>query len=326
MTIDARPKPTLSRTAIVASMVLAFLCGAGIATQSRINGELGRQLNDGFAAAAISFGSGLVIVLIALAFSRSGRRGARQVASAVRTRRIPFWYLLGGGAGAFLVLTQGLVAGILGVALFTIGIVAGQTVSGLFIDRRGLGTMQPKPLTVQRLVGSVLALIAVGIAVSAQLSTAVPLWMLVLPFLAGTGTGWQQAVNGQVREIAESALTATLINFTVGTLVLVIALLIDSTVQGWPAHLPTAPWLYLGGAIGVFFIAAAAVLVPVIGVLLLGLGTIAGQLVTSLVIDQIAPAAGQTTAVTTVVGTGLTLVAVGIAAVPARKRRVRGKA
>jgi transporter family-2 protein len=326
MTIDARPKPTLSRTAIVASMVLAFLCGAGIATQSRINGELGRQLNDGFAAAAISFGSGLVIVLIALAFSRSGRRGARQVAFAVRTRRIPFWYVLGGGAGAFLVLTQGLVAGILGVALFTIGIVAGQTISGLFIDRRGLGTMQPKPLTVQRLVGSVLALIAVGIAVSAQLSTAVPLWMLVLPFLAGTGTGWQQAVNGQVREIAESALTATLINFTVGTLVLVIALLIDSTVQGWPAHLPTAPWLYLGGAIGVFFIAAAAVLVPVIGVLLLGLGTIAGQLVTSLVIDQIAPAAGQTTAVTTVVGTGLTLVAVGIAAVPARKRRVRGKA
>ena len=49
------------------ALVIALLCGALVALQSRINGELGSRLGDGFTAAAISFGSGLVILAIALA-------------------------------------------------------------------------------------------------------------------------------------------------------------------------------------------------------------------------------------------------------------------
>lgn len=309
-----------SRVVTVFSVALAVLCGAGVASQSRINGALGASIGDGFAAALISFGSGLVLMLVALAISPQGRRGARQVAREVRTRAIPFWYVLGGAAGAFLVLSQGLVAGILGVALFTVGIVAGQTIGGLVVDRRGLGTMAANPLTVQRLVGSALALVAVGVAVSAQLAGSVPFWMLILPFIAGAGTSWQQAVNGQVKAIANSAITATLNNFIVGTIILGVAFVIHSLIVGWPTHLPTQPWLYIGGAIGVFFIAMASILVKSIGVLLLGLATIAGQLVASLVIDLIFPAE-TAIAATTIIGTLLTLVAVAIAAWPRRNSR-----
>jgi bacterial/archaeal transporter family-2 protein len=315
--MNSSSHPPASRALVAVTVACAVVFGAFVALQSRINGELGRALDNGYLAAVISFGSGLVLLCIAMLASRVGRQGLGRVVSTVRAGRVPVWYVLGGGAGAFLVLSQGLTASALGVALFTVATVCGQTLSGLLLDRRGLGTMSPKPLTVPRVAGSMLALVAVVWAVSAQLQSDIPVWMILMPFLAGLGIGWQQAVNGQVRGIAGSALTATFVNFVVGTTVLVVAFAVHTVVAGPPRALPADPWLYLGGLIGVVFIAGAAVAVRITGVLLLGLGTIAGQLVMSLVLDLTVPAVGHTVAWTTVAGTALTLVAVGIASVPA---------
>ncbi len=308
-----------SRAAIVLAVLVAMLCGAGIAAQARINGDLGKQLGDGVLAALISFGVGLVIVAVIVAIAPTGRRGLRRVVGALVEREIPWWYVAGGAAGAFLVASQGLVASIVGVALFSVAIVAGQTVSGLVIDARGLGAMTPKPVTPQRLVGSVLALVVVVASASAQVRADVPVLLLILPLLAGFGIGWQQAVNGQVREISGSAITATFINFVVGTTVLLVATLVHVAFVGWPASFPADPVLYLGGVVGVLFIAGAAVIVRVTGVLLLGLGTIAGQLFASVLLDLFLPVEGHTLSVATVVGAALTLVAVGIAAIPRRR-------
>ncbi|MGV8886344.1 MAG: DMT family transporter [Microbacteriaceae bacterium] len=308
-----------TRTAVALGVTLALVFGAGVAVQTRINGELGRQLGDGYLAALISFGSGLVVLSVALLFMPSGRNGLRTIVGMVRRRDMPWYYVLGGTAGAFVVLSQGLTAAVLGVALFTVAIVAGQTISGLALDRRGMGTMRPKALTVARIAGSALTLVAVGIAVSAQIVGNIPLWMLVMPFISGLGIGWQQAVNGQVRVQSGSALTATFVNFVVGFTLLLIATLVHSAFAGWPTALPQTWWLYSGGMIGVIFIAAAAVLVRTTGVLLLGLGTIAGQLLSSLLLDVIVPPEGREIVATTVVGTLLALVAVAIAALPSRK-------
>lgn len=310
------------RAATIPLLGLGFLCGAGVAAQSRVNGELGARIGDGFAAALISFGVGLVLMAIALALIPSGRRGVRRVVAAVRTRTIPFWHVLGGACGAFFVLTQGLTAAILGVALFSVGVVAGQTIGGLVVDRRGLGTIPSRPLTIQRVVGSVLALGAAVLGASSEFSGSVPVWMFVLPLIAGSIQSFQQALNGQVRQVSESTVTTTFGNFVVGTTVLAVAFVIHSLIVGWPTHLPSEPWLYLGGALGIVFIAISAAIVRALGVLLLGLATIAGQLVTSLVIDVIAPTSREGVTLTTVLGTVLTLVAVSIAAIPRRGRSV----
>jgi transporter family-2 protein len=298
-----------------------MLCGAGIALQSRINGELGKRLGDGVTAAVISFGSGLLILIVAMAIAPAGRRGLRRVVGALRGRELPWWYVAGGAAGAFLVLSQGVAAAVLGVALFTVSVVAGQTVSGLVLDRVGLGPGGRRPITPARLAGALIALAAVTWAVSSQFGGGVPAWLMLLPLLAGLGLGWQQAVNGQVRVVASSALTATFINFTVGTTVLLVLMAIDWSIRGLPAALPTEPWLYAGGAIGCVFIAAAALLVRVTGVLLLGLATVAGQLVTALLLDVFAPTSTQPVAASTVGGTLLALVAVAVASVRWRGRR-----
>jgi transporter family-2 protein len=284
-----------------------------------VNGELARQLGDGFVAAIISFGSGLVILAIAVVASPAGRRGMSKFRAAIADGSLPWWHALGGSVGALFVLSQGLAVGLVGVALFTIAVVAGQTISGLFIDRRGIGNVAPKPLSTGRLVGSALAFVSVVLAVSVDVASATQIWLLVLPFVAGLGMGWQQAVNGEVRAATGSPMLATFTNFLVGATVLAVLAVVHLVIVGLPSSYPTAPWLYLGGIIGVLFIAGAAIVVGPLGVLLLGLCSISGQLITSLVLDIVAPTPGHALTITTVIGTVLTLVAVGVAAIPSRR-------
>ena len=296
----------------------ALACGAGLATQSRINGELGQQLGDGFSAALFSFASGFVVVAAAMLLMPSGRRGLMVVRGALRRREIPWWYVWGGAAGAFFVLTQGLTASLLGIAVFTVAVVAGQTLSGVLIDRRGIGATKPRAVTVTRALGALLMLAAVVLVVSAQPIEAVSPWLVVMPFIAGFVSGWQQAVNGQVRVLSGSPVTATFMNFIAGTSALAIATLVYVGVAGQPVAWPPNPVLYLGGLLGVTFIALGSILAPRIGVLVLALGTISGQLVTSLLLDLLVPAEGHPLTWTTVAGTALTLVALGIASLPIR--------
>ncbi|MET0975273.1 MAG: DMT family transporter [Leifsonia sp.] len=304
-----------SRLPLVIALTCAVVAGVLVAIQSRLNGELGRRLDDGFAAALISFGSGLVILLVALAIWAPGRAGYRRLPAALRDGTLRWWMLLGGAAGAFLVLSQGLTVAVLGVALFSVATVAGQSISGLLVDRTRLVSGGPRPFTIPRVAGAALAIVGVAVAVSAQLRGDVPPWMLLLPFLAGLGLGWQQAVNGRVRDTAGSALTATVGNFLVGTVVLLVAFLVHAGLDGAPTAMPAEPWLYLGGAIGCIFIAAAAVLVNITGTLLLSLAMIAGQLVAAVAIDAMFPAGHAPLGIATVTGTLLALGAVAVASI-----------
>lgn len=297
------------------AIVFAVACGALTALQSRVNGELARAIDDPYTAATISFGSGFAILLVALAAWRPGRRGLGRVTVALRDRGLAWWMVLGGLAGAWFVTTQGLSVGVVGVALFTVAIVAGQTLGGILFDLIGLGPGGRRPLTTTRVIGALLALAAVAWAVSAQLSREVPILLMLLPFLAGIGAGWQQAVNGRVRSIAESALTATVINFGVGTVALVVVMLVHAASAGWPHSLPGELWLYAGGAIGCIFIAGQAVLVRIVGVLVLALCGVAGQLTAALLLDLLLPATERPVDLATIGGTVLALVAVVIASV-----------
>jgi transporter family-2 protein len=300
-------------------VALSALSGAAFAVQSRINGELGVRLGDGVLAALLSFGIGLVLLVVLVPLMPAARRGVAMVGAALRGGSLRFWQCLGGLSGAFLVATQSLTVGVIGVAIFSVGLVAGQTGSSLLVDRAGLGPAGHQPLTWPRIVGAGLALSAVAGAMSDRIQGGIALWLVVLPLIAGAGIAVQQAVNGQIRAVAGSALTAALVNFAAGTALLTVAWLAVRVIQGAPPALPTEPWLYLGGPLGVVFIWVAAVVVRWTGVLLLGLSTIAGQLVGAVALDLVAPAAQVRLHAATVAGATLTLLAVGIAALPGRQ-------
>ena len=292
----------------------ACLAGLLLAVQSRINGALGARLGDGLETAVISFGVGLVVLVLWTACTPSARRGLSRVLQEVRSRgALRWWQCLGGVCGAYLVFSQGVSADVLGVALFTVAVVAGQVISGLVVDRFGLGPAGPQRVTGARTVGAGLTVVAVLIAVSAKLGGASGSWMVVLPLLAGVGMAWQQAVNGRIKQTSDSTLAATTLNFGTGTFAALLALVVQSAAAGLPEAPPSEPWLYLGGLLGIFVIGGAALLVRYTGVLLLSMGMVAGQLVGALLLDLLLPSQGSQVEPSTVLGIGLTLIAVAIA-------------
>lgn len=303
------------------AVVATVLAGVGVATQSRINGELGQRFDDGFTAALVSFSSGWVLLLVIVLSTRRGRAAVRRIPAALRAGELPWWMLLGGAAGGFFVLSQGLVAGILGVAIFTVALVSGQTVTGMVADARGFAGARVTPPTLARVSGAALTVLAVVVAVAGELGGSIPWPALILPLLAGVGAGMQQAMNGRVRQVSGSPLAATLVNFTVGTAALLVVTAVSLAVNGLPAQPPTEAYLYAGGAVGVVFIAIQAAAVARVGVLLLGMCLVLGQLMAAVVFDSVA-AIGPALQVQTVAAVVLTAVGIVVATLD-RWRRPR---
>ncbi|GAA1686686.1 DMT family transporter [Microcella alkalica] len=314
MTTDRR-----SALLVAAACAATVVAGLGVAAQHRVNGELGQVIDDGFTAALISFSSGLVLLLVATAASPRARAAFRAIRPLLASGELRWWMLLGGFGGAFLVLGQSLVASILGVAIFTVATVTGQTAMGLWIDATGFAGSRRAPVTTQRLLGTLLTLAAVVVAVAPEIGGRVPVAALLLPLLAGLGVGAQAAVNGRVRTATGSPIAATTINFIIGTTALAVATGVHLLIAGLPDRLPSDPALYIGGALGAGFIAIQTITVARIGVLILGLCLVMGQLVGALVLDLVLPIGVATTA-STAIGAALTLVGVLIAAIPSRRR------
>ncbi|HSN35823.1 MAG TPA: DMT family transporter [Arthrobacter sp.] len=309
------------RLPFLAGLPLAVAAGLLMPVQGRINGALGTALGDGIAAAVVSFSTGLVLMIVISLVLPRGRAGLRRILPAVRGREFPRYYVLAGFIGGIFVFAQSFTVGLLGVALFTVAAVTGQTLSGLLVDRMGIGPAGRRSITGVRVLGSILTVAAVAWAVSPRFSGAGPgpgelLVPVLLPVLAGFLVSFQQAMNGTATVHYGTPLAATLMNFVAGAVMLWAALLVKLAVAGPGNALPPEWWYYLGGPMGCVFIGVGALLVRSLGVLVTGLGMIAGQLLGSLALDIAVPAPGTVVALPTVLGTLLTLGAILLASLP----------
>ncbi|GAA2069229.1 DMT family transporter [Aeromicrobium halocynthiae] len=287
--------PVFSRGLRIVAVPLMLLAGGLVAVQSQVNGQLAAGIGTGpragLTAALVSFSSGLLLVAVVVASSPRNRAGVGRLVAAVRHRELRWYELSGGVFGAYLVATQGLTVATIGVALFTVAVTAGQSSSALLVDHLGLGPSGRLPLSVPRAVAAAFAVLAVALAAGERVVTAVDLStvvLVVLPLLAGAGAALQQALNGRVSRVA-GPWTTTLNNFVVGTTTLLLAVPLSFLRPGSVDGLPDEWWLYLGGAMGVGFIALAAWLVKVHGVLVLSLCMIAGQVVSAELIELASP-------------------------------------
>ncbi len=292
----------------------AFVVGLLNALQSRMNGGLSSEWDSPVMAGVWSFGTGLIVLTVLVLALPPVRRGVLQVGRGLRASRLRWWQLAGGLCGGLFVITQSAAVPIIGVAAFTIGVVAGQAANSLVVDRYGLGPRGVIAVTPQRLIAAIIAVIAVAVAVSGRWSTpdGIPVVPIAAAFGAGLLVAVQQALNGRVTQVSGSAISATWVNFLLGLLLLAVVLGSSAAL----GHVDIAPlsgvdaWYYASGVVGVTFIALAAWAVPRIGVLITALLAVAGQLTSALILDLVLPTEGSTVSPGLVAGLLLAFLAV----------------
>jgi len=292
---------------------LAALSGLLIALQARANGELSHRLGNGLQAALVSFTSGLIIIFVIALFNPSIKEGVRTLRRAVIAKAIPPWTLFAGMLGASFVAVQTQIVPLIGVAIYSVAAIAGQSAISLVVDRIGLTGGGKKEITPRRVTAAFVTVFAVFISVADRLDGKdLSIAAVILGVLAGTIVGVQRAMNGQINEHSQQSFTTSLLNFAMGTTFLLVILLFAMTLGGMKlSPLPAGPWwIYTGGAIGVIYVAFTSTIVQHLGVLTFTLISVGGQLAGSLLIDLYSPTDGVQVSIYLVSGIVLTYLGV----------------
>jgi len=297
---------------------LAALSGVMIAFQARANGELSYRLDNAPQAALVSFSSGLFFITIYAIFSPKIKEGIRRLKAAVSSGEIPKIRLLAGSLGGAFVALQTSVVTLIGVALYSVASIAGQSAVSLFVDRIGLTGGGVKLISPRRIAAAFITVIAVLVSVLDKLEADnFQLFALLLAVIAGALVGVQRALNGQINEHSQNSYTTSLLNFITGTSFLtlfIIILIALGRVEVQP--LPIGPWwIYTGGVIGVIYIAATSLIVQHLGVLTFTLFSVGGQLIASLLLDIYSPTQGVSVSWYLVSGIAMTYIGVLIGGV-----------
>jgi bacterial/archaeal transporter family-2 protein len=293
--------------------LLAALSGALIALQARANGELSHRLDNGLQAALVSFSSGLLIILIITPFSPQIKEGIRNLRGAVARKEIARWKLFAGALGGSFVAIQTQIVPLIGVAIYSVASIAGQTAMSLVVDRIGLTGGGKKLISPRRVIAAVLTVIAVLVSVWDRIdANNLSMVAVTSGCIAGAVVGIQRALNGQINEHSHQSFTTSLLNFIMGTSFLSILILAGLILgKSHLTPLPAGPWwIYTGGVIGVIYIAFTSTIVQHLGVLTFTLFSVGGQLVGSLIIDLVSPTDGVSVSAYLITGIAMTYVGV----------------
>ena len=304
--------------------LLAALSGAMIALQARANGELSHRLNNGLQAALVSFGSGLLIIFVITLFNSTIKEGIKNLRKAVANKEIARWKLFAGALGGSFVAIQTQIVPLIGVAIYSVASIAGQTAMSLVVDRIGLTGGGKKLISPRRVLAAFLTVLAVLVSVWDRIdANNLSMFAVTAGGIAGAIVGIQRALNGQINEYSHQSFTTSLLNFITGTsflLILIVAGLILGRNKLSP--LPSGPWwIYTGGVIGVIYIAFTSTIVQHLGVLTFTLFSVGGQLVGSLIIDLVSPTDGVS--VSAYLVTGIVMTYAGVIAGGVGSSRVK---
>lgn len=299
-----------------AALGLAALGGVASAAQSAVNAELGERVGNAAIGAVVNNLGGVVLVLLGLLVLPSMRTGL----AALRHSRLPWWAYLGGLGGAAIVIVATYVVPVLGVAVFTIAQVAGNSVGGLTVDRVGLAPAGRLALTGPRLAGAVLGIGAVALAQTGRPVGELAVGLVLLAVFGGVAVALQAALNGRV-SAASSTAAGTAINFAVSTPAVIVAAIGLGALDVLPsAHWPTEWHLYVGGLLGVGIVVTLLLAVRSVGVFRTGLAIVAGQLGGAVLLDTLR-ADQPVVSLPVLAGTLLTLSAVAVSGLRTRTRR-----
>ena len=111
--------------------------------------------------------------------------------------------------------------------------------------------------------------------------------LLFVALLAGAMMPTQAATNNKMALVTGSPILAAFLSFMVGTVALLACVVVAGTPMTSFAAIKDAPPIaWAGGLFGAFFVTAAVLLVPRMGVAMTFSALIAGQMIVTLIIDH----------------------------------------
>jgi transporter family-2 protein len=110
---------------------------------------------------------------------------------------------------------------------------------------------------------------------------------ILLALLAGISVPTQAGINAQLGLWTRSPVLAATISFAVGTLTLIVYTLVTRIPLPSLASVGNHPWwVWIGGALGAFFVTTTIMLVPRLGATTMVSTVLAGQMFASLILDH----------------------------------------
>jgi transporter family-2 protein len=252
-------------------------------------------MGDSLKAALVSFSTGLIFVSVISLVRAEVRAGYREIFKASKLNQLPSWMLGAGVLGASFVAISTHVVPIVGVAFFTVASLAGQTVISLWVDHIGVAGGVKTVITKRRVISALITVIAIIVSAWDRFAMSdLPMFAIIFAILAGSAVGVQRALNGQINSFSKKSLATSQLNFITGTAFLLLLLLLRSAFTNQSVmNFTSGPWwVFLGGSIGVIYIAITALAVQYLGVLEFTLFSVSGMLVGSLLLDLLLPTQG----------------------------------
>ena len=270
-------------------------------------------MGDSLEAAFVSFSTGLLFITLISLTQPKLRSAFKEIFKAVKEGQMRPWTLVAGALGASFVAMQTYVVPIAGVALFTVASLAGQTAISLWVDQLGLSGGVKSVITKRRIIAALITIFAVLVSTLDRLSMSnFSVLAIGLALFAGTWVGFQRALNGKINSFSKRAFATAQLNFITGTSFLFSLLLLRSIFTDHSiSNFTTAPWwMFIGGSIGVLYIALSSHVVQHLGVLEFTLFSVGGMLIGSLLIDLIFPTPGTVISPYLLIGIALTYLGV----------------
>jgi transporter family-2 protein len=309
---------------VASGIGVAIAVAAGIvwAIQAKMNAQFGAELDDPLVSASLNFICGSVVLLVAAAARpRSTGAAITRLRGAIGAKAISPLALLAGFVGVGIVLAQVYVVDLIGIAAFTVTLVAGSAIAAIVIDATGLGPDGVVRITRLRILGAVVLIVAVALVAFGQGGfaglTAAAILGLAVALLTGVLVALQTAMTGALVQASGAIVVPMLIAFVVGAVLLPIVRAFFG-----PVVIPAdVSWIFLiAGPLAVVFVSAAAVLAGRMSLLLLSAGIVIGQTVGAIAIDLIFPTLAGRPGWIAAVGVALAIGAVVIIAFATRRQ------
>lgn len=269
---------------IVAGMVVPF--------QTSINSRLSLYTKSSFYASTISFATGTIfLILINLIINPDVFTG-----QFYSNQSLNYQWFVGGMLGVIFLTGNLLLLPRLGSSLTVVMTVAGQIIMGVAIDSFGWFGADKQPFTLLKVLGILFLIFGILLMNYVRRnskdkiqSSTVYIW-LIIGFMFGFCPPIQTAINSALGQQLHSSIMASLISFTVGTIVLFILTLIFNkslkvtTFNSKEGKLK--PIYFIGGILGVIFVTTNIILMPHLGAALTTIIVMLGQMLMGIIIDH----------------------------------------